>query len=164
MFNAARYIIDEAVRRCDSWVEMMRDAWTEFECMVKTALNISMREQKSFESHRVDWKTKLIQPTAKLQLWERNEIEQALYNHPNQSPRTSFFPTMKPFPQQSSSPSLRYPPLEGGWGWACVIGCALMNFISAGMGKSFGVIMVTIINKFHCTSSQVSFDFVHLDF
>ena len=47
-------------------------------------------------------------------------------------------------------------PLEGGWGWACVLGCTLVHFFSPGLVKSFGVTIVYIIEKFQCSSSQVS--------
>ena len=48
-------------------------------------------------------------------------------------------------------------PLEGGWGWACVFGCAFVHFLSPGLVKSFGITIVYIMEQFQCTSSQVSF-------
>jgi hypothetical protein len=45
--------------------------------------------------------------------------------------------------------------LDGGWGWAVVFGCAVVHLVSAGLGKSFGVIIVGIIDQFGCSSSKV---------
>ena len=46
-------------------------------------------------------------------------------------------------------------PLEGGWGWACVFGCAFVHFLSPGLVKSFGVTIIYIMDKFQCSSSDV---------
>ena len=54
------------------------------------------------------------------------------------------------------SPPRHRQPLEGGWGWACVLGCAIVHFLSPGLVKSFGVVIVYIMEKFQCSSSQVS--------
>ena len=37
---------------------------------------------------------------------------------------------------------------EGGYGWLCVLGCALMHVLLGGMARSYGVIYIELLERF----------------
>ena len=45
---------------------------------------------------------------------------------------------------------------DGGWGWMCVLGCALMHFLLGGYGRSYGLIYVQMLERFHCSAAMGS--------
>jgi hypothetical protein len=48
------------------------------------------------------------------------------------------------------------PALDGGWGWMCVLGCALMHILIGGLLRSYGVIYVKLRNKFNSSATITS--------
>lgn len=52
--------------------------------------------------------------------------------------------------------STKIPALDGGWGWMCVLGCALMHILIGGLLRSYGVIYVKLRNKFNSSATITS--------
>ena len=43
--------------------------------------------------------------------------------------------------------------LDGGWGWMCVFGCTLINFLSGGYGRSYGLIYLQLRKHFNSSAA-----------
>ena len=52
--------------------------------------------------------------------------------------------------------STKPPALDGGWGWMCVLGCALMHVLIGGLLRSYGVIYVKLRGKFGSSATITS--------
>ena len=48
------------------------------------------------------------------------------------------------------------PALDGGWGWMVVAGCGLMYFLQGVYERSFGVVYVSVLDKFDCSAAMAS--------
>ena len=46
----------------------------------------------------------------------------------------------------------RSPP-DGGWGWMCVFGCALMHFLVVGYNRSYGLIYMRLRSRFDSSAA-----------
>ena len=45
---------------------------------------------------------------------------------------------------------------DGGWGWVVVAGSTLIHFLVVGMGRSFGVFYLDLLDRFRMSSSATS--------
>ena len=36
---------------------------------------------------------------------------------------------------------------DGGWGWFCVLGCAMMHYLLGGTERSFGIIYIELLDR-----------------
>ena len=46
----------------------------------------------------------------------------------------------------------RSPP-DGGWGWMCVFGCALMHFLVVGYARSYGLVYMRLRSRFDSSAA-----------
>ena len=44
-------------------------------------------------------------------------------------------------------------PPDGGWGWMCVFGCALMHFLVVGYNRSYGLIYMRLRSRFDSSAA-----------
>ena len=44
-------------------------------------------------------------------------------------------------------------PLDGGWGWVCVLGCTFMHFLIGGYGRSYGLIYLELRSHFDSSAA-----------
>ena len=42
---------------------------------------------------------------------------------------------------------------DGGWGWACVIGCCIVHVLIGGYGRSYGLIYTQLIQRYHSSAA-----------
>lgn len=42
---------------------------------------------------------------------------------------------------------------DGGWGWMCVVGCALMQFLVVGFSRSYGLIYMQLREQFDSSAA-----------
>ena len=44
-------------------------------------------------------------------------------------------------------------PPDGGWGWMCVVGCALMHFLVVGYTRSYGLIYMRLRSRYDSSAA-----------
>ena len=55
-----------------------------------------------------------------------------------------------------SQKPLRPPPMDGGWGWMCVVGLFIHCFILVGTGRSFTIVYVELIDRYNKSAVATS--------
>ena len=45
---------------------------------------------------------------------------------------------------------------DGGWGWAVVVGCFTSSFVVASLPRSFGVVIIELMDKFQAPSAKIA--------